>query len=569
MRFIAGFLLLASLAATFAYAQNNISQIQHIIVVVQENRTPDNLFGSDAFAQTRQLPGADLVQSGPCDGPNQIQLQSLALGSSCDPNHGHKLSWIGTYHNGSMNGACNNTTGGNCSPLDYPEYAYAQASDVAPYFQIAQQYGYANYMFQTNQGPSFPAHQFLLSGTSAPTNSGDTSMCTDSKGNSYSCYEWFAAENGPLGSLYGCTATGAMIADVDPVGNEANAYLNGYPCYNHNSLVTLLDKANPKISWKYYAQSKNTATDLWTAPNANYDICMPLDGTQTTCQGPDWKNNVAGVFPNSPNYPNSFSPILTDLGADPHQPQCNLPAVSWVVPDGHWSDHAGLDGWAAGPSWVAAIVNAVGGYYYDASDQQHRTFCQNPDGSAMYWKNTVILVTWDDWGGWYDHVSPAAAAGGPGIGYPNGPNSSSYVYGFRVPLLVVSAYTPKGYISGTCVAPGNCPNETPPYIHDFGSILNFIEYAFGTGGNSLGEISPNYHYADYFAPDGPIVCKANCPHPYSLSDFFPSFTSPRTFTPLTAPFTTECFIVPNKQNCNGENFTGPEDPDADDVDEQD
>jgi len=215
MRFIAGFLLLASLAVTFAYAQNNISQIQHIIVVVQENRTPDNLFGSDAFAQTRQLPGADLVQIGDClNKPEKtVPLQSLALGSSCDPNHGHKLSWTRAYDNGMMDGACTNTVGGNCEPLQYPEYAYAQASDVTPYFQIAQQYGYANYMFQTNQGPSFPAHQFLLSGTSAPDYFNDP----NSNCGTVPCYQWFAAEN-YSGSLYGCTATGAMIADCRRAG---------------------------------------------------------------------------------------------------------------------------------------------------------------------------------------------------------------------------------------------------------------------------------------------------------------------------------------------------------------
>jgi hypothetical protein len=94
--------------------------------------------------------------------------------------------------------------------------------------------------------------------------------------------------------------------------------------------------------------------------------------------------------------------------------------------------------------------------------------------------------------------------------------------GFRVPLVVVSAYNYRpqgkaGYISGVCVAPGNCPNEKPPYIHDFGSILNFIEYAFGTSGNPLGGtggISPSYPYADHFAPDGHIVYP---PNSYSLS----------------------------------------------------
>jgi len=128
------------------------------------------------------------------------------------------------------------------------------------------------------------------------------------------------------------------------------------------------------------------------------------------------------------------------------------------------------------------------------------------------------------------------------------------------PLLVVSAYAKQGYISGACEPP-NCPNELQQYIHDFGSILNFIEYAFG-----IGEISPNYHYADYFAPDGPVVCKT-CALPYSLSDFF-DFSKQRTFTNFTVGLKpTQCFLTPTMQGCFS-NFT-PTDPDADDVDQQD
>jgi hypothetical protein len=63
--------------------------VQHVIVLIQENRTPDNLFGSDAFASQRQLPGADLVQHGLC-GPKKIPLQPLNLGNVCDPKHSHK-----------------------------------------------------------------------------------------------------------------------------------------------------------------------------------------------------------------------------------------------------------------------------------------------------------------------------------------------------------------------------------------------------------------------------------------------------------------------------------------------
>lgn len=374
MRFIARILLLlVSLAVTFTYAQtNNIPQIQHVIVVIQENRTPDNLFGSDAFAQTRQLPRADLVQQGKC-GSAEIQLQSLNLGNACDPNHGHMSSWTPTYD---------------------------------------------------------------------------------------------------------------------------------------------------------------------------------------TCGGIDWTNYVASVFPNSPVYPNSYSPILTDLGADPNQKQCDLPAVSWVVPDGSWSDHAGLDPDGAGPAWVAAIVNAVGGY-----NNAMQCFDTINGKQVPYWQDTVILITWDDWGGWYDHILPWRCNNvGVCSGYPSGADGggSEYVYGFRVPLLVVSAYNYRpqgstGYISGACVAPGDCPNEKPPYIHDFGSILNFIEFAFGTGGNPLGGtggISPSYPYADHFAPDGHVVYP---PSLYSLSDFFDFNSGPSTFTPFTQGinYKTECFINPSIEDCFG------------------
>jgi hypothetical protein len=135
-----------------------------------------------------------------------------------------------------------------------------------------------------------------------------------------------------------------------------------------------------------------------------------------------------------------------------------------------------------------------------------------------------------------------------------------------VPLLVVSAYAKQGYISGALPAQG----ETQPYIHDFGSILNFIEYAFGNNGQSIGDISPQYHYADFFAPDAPNSPGCNptlCP--YSLHDFF-DFTNQRTFTNFTQGinYVTQCFLTPNIQGCFGTNFV-PADPDADAVDPQD
>jgi phospholipase C len=130
---------------------------------------------------------------------------------------------------------------------------------------------------------------------------------------------------------------------------------------------------------------------------------------------------------------------------------------------------------------VASIVNAI--------------------GNSPYWADTAIFITWDDWGGWYDHVAPKLL--------------NSYEYGFRVPLIVISPYAKAGYISHV--------------THDFGSILKYIEQTYGL--SSLG-------YADARADD--------------LSDCFNYNQTPITFKTITAPHNANYFLT----------YTGPAtDPD--------
>ena len=148
----------------------------------------------------------------------------------------------------------------------------------------------------------------------------------------------------------------------------------------------------------------------------------------------------------------------------------------------------------------------------------------------MYWNTepTAVIVIWDDWGGWYDHVYPWAYYRGTSTSCPttDAPNGwgCGYVSGFRVPLLVVSPYTGTGnaqtgystYVSGKCGASPlpSCPNfgTNHVYVHDFGSILAFTEYNFGM---PFIDGPPDDGYADYNAPDwGPN--RGNVP----LSDFF-------------------------------------------------
>ena len=147
-------------------------KIQHVVVIVQENRTPDNLFHDPVLMAN----GADIASSGLNSSGATITLTATPLAPGYYMGNGHR-AFVLMYDGGKMDGAdhipdgC--TDGGtNCLPPN-PPFAYVQASDVGPYFQMAEHYAFGDRMFQTNQGPSFPAHQFLFGGTSAPSAADD------------------------------------------------------------------------------------------------------------------------------------------------------------------------------------------------------------------------------------------------------------------------------------------------------------------------------------------------------------------------------------------------------------
>lgn len=147
----------------------------------------------------------------------------------------------------------------------HPNFTYVDYSQqqLDPYFTLVASYGWANAMFQSNQGPSFPAHQMLLSGTSAPVPPFDT--------NGY--YRQFVAENPydtfdshrDAGNNTGCTAP--WVTEVIPwlraSGPEPREWTPNfpfsYPCYEHATLTDLLNGAS--LSWKFYPHSAGGTVD--------------------------------------------------------------------------------------------------------------------------------------------------------------------------------------------------------------------------------------------------------------------------------------------------------------------
>jgi phospholipase C len=442
-----------------------LTAFKHIVLIVQENRTPDNLFqglcsppfGSTSSCSTTPGPGQyDIQTSNWLDktAPGGIrQPVSVLLGISYDTQHEHNAFVAMCDRNATGICAMDGAAGIQCNGLcpANPQFQFVDNSFgiLDPYLTLATQYGWANYMFQTNQGSSFTAHQYLFGGTSAPT-AGDDAMGI------------FAINQGSaIPGEKGCiSGAGELIPLIEPNGGSGQIY----PCFEHATLPDVLPNG---VTWRYYATTGFDG-DIWTAPIAIQHICQST-GPGGSCIGQQWTSNVD----------QNSADVLRDIY------KCHLRSVSWVTPTGYNSDHAGALDNVGGPSWVAAIVDAIG----------TSTSC---DGGAGYWNDTAIVIVWDDWGGWYDHEPPTILSTVQG----------DYERGFRVPLIFISAYTRQGYIDNTRI--------------DFGSILRFIEHNFGLVPGTLD-----------FADDRTE---------YGLGPFYSLTKNPRSFTSVQAPLSAQFFL---------------------------
>jgi len=575
------------LVSASAFAQLP-AQIKHVVIVFQENRTPDNLFQALPQSKKCAIPaGASGLKAcvpevsdscydvSPCGlsnyktatDPVPVKLDPVYIAGSADPDHSH-YGFVGmcnpntannfdcrndgayrTTCKPGSNGACTIDTYGStlstCS-LDSngvcttpTSYGYVYNAPVTnygpngpqpahlldPYTKFATQYGWANFMYQTNQGPSYPAHQFLFSGTSSFTAATDADAEYVSSnfngktiGNAAGCllppYDPQTMKGGSNlviapsvpnsppptcvdypdkttpeciiypGSVFENTVVNSIqTVDSEPIGTY---------CYPHANMASLLDSA--KKTWKYYSP---TPGSIWTAPDSFQKICVPAYHTvmvkgqptqELYCTGAEWNANVDTDDPYGNNLPGTQ--ILSDIE------NCNLAGVSWVIPDGAWSDHAGPND-QYGPSWVAAVINKIGNQAKCTSGQ---------DAGETLWDNTAIIVTWDDWGGWSDNQRAPYLSSLPCNG--SSPCLGDYQYGFRVPLLVVSAYTAPQTIS-----------DTP---HDFGSILRFVEGVNGIPEGQLG-------FADARSTT-------------DLREFF-TLGTPRKYQTVYAEYPAKCFIA--------------------------
>jgi phospholipase C len=394
--------------------------IKHVIIMIQENRSFDNLFA--------HYPGADGAWYGTMydkrtKTDRSVRFHKAGLNSFdiCHTFQGFRTE----YDGGKMDGFGEVGIYAWCGGPSENEYAYqyVDPADIAPYWTIAKQYVLADRMFETQSSGSFIGHQDLIAGGTAINR--DESLV-----------------NYPTRPPWGCDAP---LGTKTSLINAQRQFLRDkgpFPCLHYPTLADSLDRR--LVPWKYYTPSVQR-------PNGKFEmgsLWNAFDAIATVRYGPNWTNNVV-----SPE---------TRIFQDIHNNE--LPALSWLIPDEANSDHPkGTLGQYNGPSWVAGVVNAI--------------------GRTRYWNSTAIIVVWDDWGGWYDHVPP------PQLDYQG--------LGFRVPMLVISSYAKKNYVSHT--------------QYEFGSILKFVE--------------DNWNMRRIGTTD----VRAN-----SIVDCFDFTKPPRAFTPIPA-----------------------------------
>ncbi len=395
-----------------------IDKIDHVVIVVQENRSFNNLFYG--------FPGATTATYGYNSKNKQVKIKPVDLATTWDLSHNSQAFYAACNGTGSipgtncqMNGFDKVTAqcgqpGYPACPVKYPAYSYVPHSEITPYFTMGKQYVVADEMYASNFDiSSYVSHQYIIAAQAAQTTN-------------YPVANW-----GCPGGSYDTIPT----ITTNPPRGYGGAVVD---CFDYQTLGDELDAAG--LSWAFYANPLGKVgpggTTCGTGVKHAYaerGIWSSYQAIRHICYGPDWSSDV--ITP-----PSQF---LTDVAGG------TLRDVTWITPTCANSDHPGCNS-DTGPSWVTSLVNAI--------------------GESPFWNSTAIFIFWDDPGGLYDPEPPAY------VDYDG--------LGMRIPMLIVSPYAKKGWVS---------------HVHyEHGSILRFIEDRFGLGQLAASDTRATSPAADCF-----------------------------------------------------------------------
>jgi phospholipase C len=267
-------------------------------------------------------------------------------------------------------------------------YAYTQyqPGDLPNYWRWAEEYALGDNFFASAQGPSFPNHLYTIAAQSGGAHENPVQQ--------QSLLNEHHRETG-LFKAWGCDSIKEAYV---PVFDSEGISKKVPPCFDFLTEGDLLTEAG--IPWAYYAATQYQNGYTWSA----YDAVRHIREDERV-----WQEHIF--------------PVDDFVG----QARAGLlPPVTWVTPRFELSDHPEYS-MCYGENWTTEIVNAV---------------MSGPD-----WDDTAIFLTWDDYGGFYDHVAP--------------PQVDDFGFGIRVPLLIISPYARRGFVTHE--------------LGEFSSVLRFVE----------------------------------------------------------------------------------------------
>jgi phospholipase C len=352
--------------------------IKHVVFIVKENRSFDNVFGT--------FPGADGTSTADDHGRQRPMIHGAMYEQRLPHDLPHDYAAaLKAWDHGKMDGFTQSEAS--------DKYAYTQLTkDQLPnYWHWAERFVLADHFFASVNGPSFPNHLFTIAAQSGRTHDNPLPPGPKDRGR----YK-----------TWGCDAPKSeKVIVVDTEGVEHRVP----PCFDFKTMGDELTKKG--IPWLYYAappvpwdQPPSRSGYVWSAYSAIHHI---RDNKRV------WRSHV---------YP--VQQVVRDIK------EGRLAPVTWITPQFALSEHPEYN-FCYGENWTTSVVNAI---------------MRSP-----MWEDTAIFLTWDDWGGFYDHVPP--------------PQIDEFGLGIRVPFLVISPFAKRGFID-----------------HDhaeFSDVLRFMEDNWG------------------------------------------------------------------------------------------
>jgi phospholipase C len=337
--------------------------IKHVVFLIKENRTFDNLFGT--------FPGADGVTSGMAFGVPRKLVRGTDGRIPGDLAHCYTCA-LAAWNEGKMDGFLQG---------EQALWAYTQLHrDQLPnYWRWARRNVLFDTFFASAYGPSFPNHLYSIAAQSGGAHENPRRSRALTRGS----------------NTFGCDAPPEQLVEV--VDSEGRTQMVA-PCFDFLTEGDLLNRA--EIPWAYYAAREDQRGYIWSAYAA----------IRRYRQNPErWQRHM---FP--------VDDVIEDIRAG------LLPPVTWITPRFEVSEHPEYN-FCHGENWSTKVIDAV---------------MRSP-----MWESTAIFLTWDDYGGFYDHVPP--------------PQVDGFGFGIRVPMLVISPYAKRGFVSDE--------------LGEFSSVLRFIE----------------------------------------------------------------------------------------------